>query len=99
MNYFTLTRKFHLFDVIDLKMPGSYKEVKLLDGRVLFVGAGRLGKANYSVFFNPENNNFTKGSGLITGRWRHAAILLKDGRVFVAGGELDDWEKQKIKKR
>ena len=96
--FYPKTRKFHLFDVIDLKMPGSYKEVKLLDGRVLFVGAGRLGKANYSVFFNPENNNFTKGSGLITGRWRHAAILLKDGRVFVAGGELDDWEKQKIKK-
>lgn len=78
----------------------SYKPavLKLQDGRVMMIG-GANGNTTYpyTYFFNPKTNKITKGPNMITGRERFSAILLKDGRVFVSGGEYYDDEKRKKK--
>lgn len=79
----------------------SYKPaiVKLHDGRLMIIG-GKSGNTTYpyTYFFNPKTNKITKGPNMITGRENFSAILLKDGRVFISGGEHHDEKKKKKKK-
>jgi N-acetylneuraminic acid mutarotase len=73
----------------------------LPDGRVLVVGGfdGRVIQLtnppraglqklplSSSLFFNPSSSTWTTGPELTTGRYAHAAIALKGGRVLVVGG-------------
>ena len=63
--------------------------VKLPDGRVL-VGGGvdPTGKALTAVeIFDPVTNTWSSGGNLMFPRFSHAAIVLRDGRVFMAGGQ------------
>lgn len=74
---------------------GAY--VQLADGRVLAVGGfGFYAGASYpeptaggtkvAEVYDPSTAEWTEVSGLITGRYDHAATLLADGRVLVTGG-------------
>jgi Galactose oxidase, central domain len=63
--------------------------VKLPDGRVI-VGGGidTSGKALTAVeIFNPATNTWSSGGNLMFPRFSYAAIVLRDGRVFMAGGQ------------
>ncbi|EYF02893.1 Kelch repeat-containing protein [Chondromyces apiculatus] len=65
----------------------------LRDGRVLIAGGARFtgsfvppqGIASAEVF-DPEHQSWTPVAPMSTGRWGHAAIVLHDGRILVAGG-------------
>jgi hypothetical protein len=59
--------------------------VRLLDGRVLLVGA------TVSQVFDPRTMQFAPVGQMVTGpRWGAAAALLHDGRVLVTGGSAEN---------
>ncbi|HEX3484704.1 MAG TPA: hypothetical protein VHT51_06560 [Micropepsaceae bacterium] len=62
----------------------------LKDGRVLIVGgtgtAPATGPVTAAEIYNPATEAFSPAGAMTIGRRRHAATLLNDGRVLVAGG-------------
>lgn len=63
----------------------------LPDGRVLILGGrgyapGQTGPVTLAEIYNPATETFTPAGNLSIGREDHAATLLHDGRVLVAGG-------------
>jgi hypothetical protein len=58
----------------------------LRDGRALFV---ELDREMYCVMFDPATTTWTVGARLATDRRDAAAVLLPDGRLLIAGGEMD----------
>jgi hypothetical protein len=66
----------------------------LADGRVLLVGGSALDDrgiisddaAASAELFDPATGRFAEAGGLTTERSQHEAVLLKDGRVLIAGG-------------
>jgi N-acetylneuraminic acid mutarotase len=71
----------------------QHSSTVLADGRVLLVGgAGTNGAAGIfpqltAEIYNPGGGTFTATGGLSNGRLLHAADILPDGRVMVAGGQ------------
>lgn len=70
--------------------------VRLADGRVLVAGgmddSRRPGVLLASAeLFDPATNTWTPTGDLAVARWYHAAALLGDGRVVVAGGGAENW--------
>lgn len=65
----------------------------LLDGRILVVGGltadgGLLVKEQSAQIYDPSSGTWLDvGTDFPQGLFRHTATLLKDGRVFIAGGE------------
>jgi Galactose oxidase, central domain/Kelch motif len=63
----------------------------LMDGRVLVVGGcigdGPSGWSNRAELFDPATNSWSEAYMMSNSRCNHAAALLSDGRVLVAGGE------------
>jgi hypothetical protein len=67
-----------------------HQAVVLKDGRVFICGgcaaAGCESVQSSTELYDPATRTFRTGSPMITRRVSHAAVLLADGRVFVAGG-------------
>ena len=66
--------------------------VLLGDGTVLIMGGADptpLSNAyiNSTELYDPVKNTFTPTGNMLSARYLHSALLLKDGSVFVAGGE------------
>ncbi|MFO0722741.1 MAG: kelch repeat-containing protein [Myxococcota bacterium] len=67
--------------------------VSLPDGRVLVAGGTTLGKGGTggpatadAELWDPRSERFLSTGPLLAARAHHSAILLDDGRVFIAGG-------------
>jgi hypothetical protein len=76
---------------------GAHTATALKDGRVLIVGGGSGHYPSQNIYrstelFDPGTGKFTSAGQLIVGRHKHAAILLRSGRVLVVGGSDNrDW--------
>ena len=72
----------------------GFTATRLSDGRVLFVGGytsttgpgGGIVLATSGDIYDPSRRTFSPTGPMTTPRWMHAAALLRDGRVLVAGG-------------
>ena len=68
----------------------AQQSVRLQDGRVLITGGfDRTGGPGLGTaeLYDPATHTFTAAAGqMVTGRAEHAAALLPDGRVLMAGG-------------
>ena len=69
----------------------SHSASLLEDGRVLIVGGVQAGNPDTGLLasaelFDPKSGTFIATGSMSTGRERHSATLLPDGRVLVAGG-------------
>ena len=76
-----------------MHVPRSYfAAVRLKDGRVLVVGGASAGSypdttiESSAEIFDPATGKFTPTRNMTTRRYKLAATLLADGRVFVVGG-------------
>jgi hypothetical protein len=63
----------------------------LTDGRVLITGGHKDRRSAMTIFasaeiFNPGKNIFEPAGEMTIRRHKHAAVLLRDGRVLIAGG-------------
>ena len=70
---------------------GNCASVTLHDGRVFVCGGRPLLHKWGPIYssceiFDPVKNEFTEVGHMTMGRHFHAAVLLQDGRVFIAGG-------------
>ncbi len=76
---------------------GAHTATALKDGRVLIVGGGSGHYPSQTIYrsaevFNPATGKFTSAGPTTVGRHKHAAILLRSGRVLVVGGSDNrDW--------
>jgi hypothetical protein len=61
----------------------------LADGRVLLSGSHDYPIQSDSQLFDPDSGTWTATGSMTEIRWGHAAVLLPDGRVLVAGGVPD----------
>jgi hypothetical protein len=66
----------------------------LNDGRVLVTGYNdcciQKGQTVEAQVYDPDSGTWTPTGNMITRRYNHTATLLSDGRVFVAGGDVND---------
>ncbi len=71
-----------------------HTETLLADGRVLIVGGNGLSTGDpvlaSAEIYDPTTGHFTLAGDLMERRQSHAAALLPDGRVFIAGGTSVD---------
>jgi hypothetical protein len=76
---------------------GAHTATVLKDGRVLIVGGGSGHYPSQNIYrsaelFDPGTGKFTSAGQLIVGRHKHAAVLLRSGKVLVVGGSDNrDW--------
>ena len=76
---------------------GSHTATALKDGRVLIVGGGSGHYPSQTIYrsaelFNPATGKFTSAGQTTAGRHKHAAILLRSGKVLIVGGSDNrDW--------
>ncbi len=73
-----------------------HSAVQLADGRVLIVGGFTNGTtfgdpAARAEIYNPATGKFTLAARMITPRGNAYAVVLRDGRVLVAGGSITDF--------
>ncbi|MGB2673045.1 MAG: hypothetical protein WA829_01365 [Candidatus Acidiferrum sp.] len=76
---------------------GAHTATALRDGRVLIVGGGSGHYPSQNVYrsaeiYDPATGKFTLTGEMSVGRHKHAAILLRRGRVLIVGGSDNrDW--------
>ena len=64
-----------------------------LGGKVLIAGGGDShAPSNSAEVYNPQTGTFTPAGSMSTPRMLHAAVLLPNGQVLVAGGQRSDTE-------
>jgi hypothetical protein len=72
----------------------GHTAVVLADGRVLVLGgwnlADRAGPPLFGELFDPAVRTWKRTSGMTRWRYRPLAVLLRDGRVLVAGGYTEN---------
>lgn len=76
---------------------GSHTATALKDGRVLLVGGGSGHYPSQNIYrsaelFDPATGKFSSAGQMTVGRHKHAAILLRSGKVLIVGGSDNrDW--------
>jgi hypothetical protein len=76
---------------------GSHTATALKDGRVLIVGGGSGHYPSQNVYrsaelYDPATGKFSAAGQMSVGRHKHAAILLRSGKVLIVGGSDNrDW--------
>jgi hypothetical protein len=76
---------------------GAHTATAQKDGRVLIVGGGSGHYPSQNVYrsaelFDPATGKFSSAGQMSVGRHKHAAILLRSGRVLILGGSDNrDW--------
>jgi Kelch motif/Galactose oxidase, central domain len=76
---------------------GAHTATALKDGRVLIVGGGSGHYPSQNVYrsaelYDPATGKFTSAGQMSVGRHKHAAILLRSGKVLIVGGSDNrDW--------
>ncbi len=76
---------------------GAFTATALKDGRVLIVGGSSGHYRSQNVYrsaeiYDPATGKFTLTGDMSAGRHKHAAILLRSGRVLIVGGSDNrDW--------
>jgi hypothetical protein len=70
---------------------GAHTGTLLTDGTVLIAGGFNVNVTPNDILasaeiYNPSSSTFTNTGSLIANRWQHAATLLNDGSVLIAGG-------------
>ncbi|HWR34399.1 MAG TPA: kelch repeat-containing protein [Clostridia bacterium] len=81
-----------------MKVPRRRHVFTLLkDGRVLVTGGIQLWGSGFGAspsveIYDSTNNQFVSANPMSTGRWRHTATLLPDGRVLIVGGRDNNCE-------
>ncbi len=76
---------------------GAHTATALKDGRVLIAGGASGHYPSQNVYrsaevFDPSTGKFTSASLMSVGRHKHAAILLRSGKVLIVGGSDNrDW--------
>ena len=76
---------------------GAHTATAQKDGRVLIVGGGSGHYPSQNVYrsaelFDPVTGKFSSAGQMSVGRHKHAAILLRSGRVLILGGSDNrDW--------
>src|SRR5262249_49480865 len=68
-------------------VSGINSAIRLQDGRVLVIGAGRCCSRTISEVYDPNSRTWTRQGDLNRIRGAQIMVLLLDGRVLVAGGE------------
>jgi len=70
--------------------PLGLSTTQLANGQVLLAGGGSpsgYGAANLAQIFNPATNTWSIAASMNTGREKHTATLLQNGKVLVVGGD------------
>lgn len=76
---------------------GAHTATALKDGKVLIIGGGSGHYPSQNVYrsaelFDPATGKFTPAGEMTVSRHKHAAILLRSGRVLIVGGSDNrDW--------
>jgi hypothetical protein len=76
---------------------GAHTATALKDGRVLIVGGGSGHYPSQNVYrsaevFDPAAGKFNSAGQMSVGRHKHAAVLLRSGKVLIVGGSDNrDW--------
>jgi hypothetical protein len=76
---------------------GAHTATALRDGRVLIVGGGSGHYPSQNVYrtaelYDPATGKFSSAGQMSLGRHKHAAILLRSGKVLIVGGSDNrDW--------
>ena len=76
---------------------GAHTATALKDGRVLIVGGGSGHYPSQNVYrtaelYDPATGKFSSAGQMSVGRHKHAAILLRSGKVLIVGGSDNrDW--------
>lgn len=91
------TEKWTLADSMSFSRKRDITATKLQDGRVLITGGqtnsivnGRYVNIKQCEIYDPATNKWKITDSMSAGRVDHSAVLLKDGRVLVAGGITND---------
>lgn len=76
-----------------IEARSDFTATRLQDGMVLVVGGDRGGNAvpralATAELYDPGSGTWTATGSMLTGRYRHSATLLPDGKVLVAGGNV-----------
>ena len=75
----------------------AHTATALEDGRVLIIGGGSGHYPSQNIYrsaeiFDPATGKFTSTGAMNVGRHKHAAILLRSGKVLIVGGSDNrDW--------
>ncbi len=79
-------------------VPRMYHSATLLqDGRVLIAGGKVCGSEDgngdpRAELYDPATGSFTATGSMDLRRWRHAAVLLPNGKVLITGGKCDAYD-------
>jgi len=83
------TQKWHSIPPLPEPRKG-HELVSLYDNSVMLIGGEKQGEGRFDrsvLLYHPNDSEWRQGPTLNIGRQHHSALVSKDGRVFVVGGE------------
>lgn len=88
LNTFTMLKKARI--IVESE---AFRPVKLKNDNVMLTGGkakdGHILKS--TEIYNHQTNQIEKGPNMIVGRYKHSALLLNNGKVFIIGGKNNDY--------